>query len=101
MQKESEETWVAGREKNSRKISHLLKKFKGSPNKTDDEWRGVAISDSKLDEVFKAPEMVIPNPDKIPLSDPEKQVLSLPPKFTKYEDTRILDIAIAMSFFSC
>ena len=61
----------------------------------------MAISDSKLDELFEAPTTEVPNPDKIPLSDPEKQVLSLPPKFTKYEDITVSKINASAEALAC
>ena len=51
MQGEAEYAWNEGREKNSRKATFLVKKWKKRQEpKVDSKWREVVISDEKLDE---------------------------------------------------
>ena len=85
MQSEVESTWKAGRQKIKNKIEFLSKK-RSNPDLVSGEWNGILISDDKLKSRYEEPVIEPLNYGNIQLSDNEKKVLTLPPKFTTFEN---------------
>ena len=74
------------KEKMEQKVKHLRQKY-GYRRELPDEVEGVIIKDQELPEEFES------NPrcyDNVEITDEEKKVLLLPPKFTVYENVDVI-----------
>ena len=94
MQNEVELLWDFLKMKNKRKIKFLQGKWNNPRSKVVETWRGVDISDDKLRQRF--PPISQPQyPTTVQLSESEKLVMQLPPKFTTYDkiEKNKLDVA--------
>ena len=96
MQSEVNHVWQKSREKSSKKIRFLTNKWKSAPPAREPvhEWRGVMISDQRLEENFEAQKMEPIAESDIQLTEAEKFITTLPPKHTVYSPINVLDMAI-------
>ena len=90
MQNEVEYYWESGKAKNNEKVKHLKEKwnlyFDNKYKKANvDTWKDIAISDKALKESLGEKETVVAAYGGVDLSEEEKKVLKLPPKFTTFE----------------
>ena len=60
-----------------------------------DEWRGVIISDEKLNEKFEKPILAPLNHGNVQLSSSEAEVMTMHPTFTYYETFDLNKVAAA------
>ena len=73
------------KEKLEQKVKHLQEKC-GSKRCIPDEVEGIVIKDQELPVEFESDPRCY---DNIEISEAEKMVLQLPPKFTLYEDVNV------------
>ena len=91
MQGEIRYFWGNGVEKNNNKVKHLCNKWKPNMKATickdysGGKYRGIAISDEAILESVGEKETTISAYGNIELSENEREVLKLPPKFTTFE----------------
>ena len=80
MQEEVELEWNKLKDKNQRKISHLVSKWKKGSTEKVGEWRNILISDEKLKEQFEEPVIAPIVEDGIEISESEAKLLGLQSK---------------------
>ena len=98
LKREATRVWVEGKEKNTKKIDHLTKKWRRRKDcqVENGEWRGIKIGDRQLEE-----EMREENDDYRPhkyggvgTNPNEDSILALPHKFTTFENIQIDKIRV-------
>ena len=108
MQEEVRFVWLTGLEKMNQKIQHLSSKW-SQPDKTptdktkslvDGKFKDILISDEVLIAQYgqHKPELAVYG--DVELSDAEKKIITLPPKYTTYEKIDKINLATAAEVMS-
>ena len=113
MQQEVEHVWQIGCTKMKEKVRHLSRKWRRRHEGEVKELRGVAVSDQDLERFFVSggiPEQGLkPSQSTVDLpiyggctiTETQRSVLSLPPKFTTYENISDMAMEAEMEVMNC
>ena len=94
---EASKVWKDGKEKNGKKIEHLMKKWRRIESRTvDGEWRGIKIGDRQLEEEMREEDVSRPHKyGGVETNADENSVLALPHKFTTFDNIQIDKIKVS------
>ena len=113
IQDEVQREWNEKKESMKSKLRHLTQKWKYKYEQHEEKWNGIAISDKELEEFHKNGEIeehglkvsnVNTDPaayDNIEVTDNQKALLRLPPKFATYGKISEKEMEFEMEVMNC